>query len=470
MKIKTKNSTALLIVTLLILVTSCFTLETGIFKAKADTTEQTDQKNYTKSYFKNLTENFGSNDQDSCVFVAAGMLLSYYDTALCDDIIPESYDVPAVSTNPNFYNTGNSPGIRRESIPGASDMTVSQYLDVVHNLADTYLHCKLIDMSPYKERYANFWGSVDTLPGEIRDIVETYLQEVAGFEKDIDFSLDYSGNIFVPTPEQQEIKKNHCIEKIKEGQPVILFLSGNNSKGSESARSIIPNGGHTVIAYDYNEDEDKFLCHFGWHDGGFVVDASPESQGYVNYHGYLAIDWNIEHTCSNNYVVNGTPYCYKHKDLTVYNHLCSYTDGYQTFPMTDSNEHTKHKKMCHCTNYVVENHTSSCGCTRSSHQTNTYSYYNSTKHSSICYICGEVYYGNHVVQIKNPSYCIACESYFDSGFGEIIHPNNLNGRLVTANGSYVGLYGIIYLDDRDIEAYFNGTLVFYKENSSAQTA
>lgn len=52
--------------------------------------------------------------------------------------------------------------------------------------------------------------------------------------------------------------------------------------------------------------------------------------------------------------------------------------------------------------------------------------------------------------------------------GEIIHPENLNGRLVTANGSYIGLYGIIYLDDRDVEAYFNGRLVFYKENSSAQ--
>lgn len=49
-----------------------------------------------------------------------------------------------------------------------------------------------------------------------------------------------------------------------------------------------------------------------------------------------------------------------------------------------------------------------------------------------------------------------------------MHPENLNGRLVTANGSYVGLYGIIYLDDRDEKAYFNGRLVFYKEDSFSQ--
>ena len=42
--------------------------------------------------------------------------------------------------------------------------------------------------------------------------------------------------------------------------------------------------------------------------------------------------------------------------------------------------------------------------------------------------------------------------------------------MVTANGSYIGYNGIIYLDDRDVQAYFNGTLVFYKEDSSAQIA
>jgi len=76
----------------------------------------------------------------------------------------------------------------------------------------------------------------------------------------------------------------------------------------------------------------------------------------------------------------------------------------------------------------------------------------------------------HVANIKRPNYCIICKSTFEVGFGEIMHPENLNGRLVTANGSYVGLYGIIYLDDRDVQAYFNGTLVFYKEDSSSQTA
>ena len=41
------------------------------------------------SYFDNLTYNYGVNYKGSCGYVAIAMLLSYYDTALCDAIIPE---------------------------------------------------------------------------------------------------------------------------------------------------------------------------------------------------------------------------------------------------------------------------------------------------------------------------------------------------------------------------------------------
>ena len=38
------------------------------------------------------------------------------------------------------------------------------------------------------------------------------------------------------------------------------------------------------------------------------------------------------------------------------------------------------------------------------------------------------------------------------------------GGQVTANGSYILPNGIIVLVDEDIEAYLNGTLVFYDKN------
>ena len=40
---------------------------------------------------------------------------------------------------------------------------------------------------------------------------------------------------------------------------------------------------------------------------------------------------------------------------------------------------------------------------------------------------------------------------------------------VTINGSYILPNGIIVLVDEDIEAYFNGTLVFYDKNNLPQT-
>lgn len=43
---------------------------------------------FLSAYFDYLETNFGTNDKGSCVYVSIGMLLSYYDTFLNDDIIP----------------------------------------------------------------------------------------------------------------------------------------------------------------------------------------------------------------------------------------------------------------------------------------------------------------------------------------------------------------------------------------------
>ena len=64
--------------------------------------------------------------------------------------------------------------------------------------------------------------------------------------------------------------------------------------------------------------------------------------------------------------------------------------------------------------------------------------------------------------------CVLCGHripYEDDGFGQII----MNVQKVTLNGSYILPNGIIVLVDEDIEAYFNGTLVFYDKNNLPQT-
>lgn len=42
---------------------------------------------YVKNYFAGLTQNFGANIKGSCGYVSLGMLLSYYDSFLDDNII-----------------------------------------------------------------------------------------------------------------------------------------------------------------------------------------------------------------------------------------------------------------------------------------------------------------------------------------------------------------------------------------------
>ena len=55
------------------------------------------------------------------------------------------------------------------------------------------------------------------------------------------------------------------------------------------------------------------------------------------------------------------------------------------------------------------------------------------------------------------------------GFGEVVHPGSIN-QMVTANGSYILPNGCIVLVPEDVDAYFNGTLVFYNQNQTHETA
>lgn len=93
-----------------------------------------------------------------------------------------------------------------------------------------------------------------------------------------------------------------------------------------------------------------------------------------------------------------------------------------------------------------------------------YSLYSDTKHKAFC-ACGEYRFEPHVVVsggalLAKP--CLLCGQLVDTGFGQIIKPNSIGG-MTTVNGSYIMHNGIIVLDERDIEAYFNGTLVFFKQ-------
>ena len=59
--------------------------------------------------------------------------------------------------------------------------------------------------------------------------------------------------------------------------------------------------------------------------------------------------------------------------------------------------------------------------------------------------------------------CLLCGGFAETGFIQLnINSSSVNN--VTLNGSFILPNGVIVLQDEDIEAYLNGTLVFYNKN------
>ena len=97
--------------------------------------------------------------------------------------------------------------------------------------------------------------------------------------------------------------------------------------------------------------------------------------------------------------------------------------------------------------------------------TDRYFPYNSIKHKAFC-VCNEYMYAPHVLLQINPNICVDCGYEIqDSGFGNIIF--SAMKTQVTANGSYILPNGIIVLNELDLEAYFDGTLVFIPYGSES---
>ena len=106
------------------------------------------------------------------------------------------------------------------------------------------------------------------------------------------------------------------------------------------------------------------------------------------------------------------------------------------------------------------------------HVFNEWTYYSNSKHVESCG-CGATgtVKTSHVTKASNiingKSICLECGYMvtLTSGFIPIIQ----NVQKVTLNGSYVLPEGVIVLVDEDLDAYYNGTLIFYDKNNLPQT-
>ena len=208
---------------------------------------------YATTYFSVLKNNFGVNSEGSCGYVAAAMLLSYYDSYWNETIISENYDSSG-SFDLDSQTINYSPGVKKEST-WVSNSTYPTYHDYIDANYEEYFHLYLMkiarDELHYENRNTTSWGA--TLY-EIVNLIKHYLYEIKGFDNSM-LTVNYTSyNNYSSYDSPDDEVRDIVIQKIESGIPV-LFLGFPENQAS----------GHFLIAYDYDSANDTIYFHSGWH-------------------------------------------------------------------------------------------------------------------------------------------------------------------------------------------------------------
>lgn len=287
--------------------------------SRSNKSNLTEYNNYLQAYFDSLTYNFGLNYKGTCGYIAIGMLLSYYDTYLSDEIVPEKYDVASVGDD-NIIKRRNSPGTLYDNIRIADNV---EYYSALSALSENCLHSKLVTIGVANEFCDIEKAKYGTFLSQRIQVVNNYLSETVGYNENNQYKIEYIDHE-ADYKQNSDKVKDYVKSKIKDGYPVLISIVGKL-------------GGHACIAYDYDSTSDEIYCHMGW--GASTTHVTIESQEFQYYRSAMIIDFNMPHTHSNNYIINGKEYCYCTDEVEIYhNHKYSYEN-------TDISFHTK---TCEC--------------------------------------------------------------------------------------------------------------------------
>lgn len=358
-------------------------------------TVQASYSDFKSFYFDNLTQNFGMNYKGSCGYVSIGMMLSYYDTVLSDDIIPEKYDKNSIGTETNLIQRRNNPGIVRDIISeedyneNGFDMSAQDYYDTVTGMENS-LHGELIRVGS-QLGYYNFNDDDNPAGLSIAGVINVMgnaLHEF-GFEFDQEYTL-YGGF--------DSKAKPFAIEQIKKGNPVLLFIADGES-------------GHACVGYDYNSSNDTVYCHMGW-DGNYTH-TSPQSVNLPEIIGAISIEFNIDYKASNNYALKkGSTCIYFSVDEINENYELVHEHHYEYSPTSSG-----HCRSCRCGECIVEAHS----------YNDHFQRYSKTQHKAYC-ACGTYVLRPHSVKVGSTTWnrgimravCEECGALVDLGTTPVI--------------------------------------------------
>lgn len=283
-----------------------------------------EQPVFVKDYFRNMTSQFPTNDDEqNCGYVALAMLLSYYDAYWNSSFVEEKYEVAGKAHLDSLSDADFiSPGVKDLNLdvwgflpnhlteptkPCESDFenddqyqqAVTDYWNEMYTVYDNYLErmvtqqninqflmSYLYKIALEKRQLVYHTNSIPRIGLEgLKIVADEYFSrsESLSGKVTLKYSLyDDSGYLVYQTEdEKRDAIRRDAIKKIKKGCPVILAGNLYDSEGHEG-------DGHIVVAYKYDEQNDVIYGHSGWK----IPNSSNANmdETFYNYRGYAYIE------------------------------------------------------------------------------------------------------------------------------------------------------------------------------------
>lgn len=221
-------------------------------------------------YYENLRYAMGVNVEGTCSFVAAGMVMSYYDSVYNDNIVPEAYDVDGKLRE---SETSNASPIKPFETWGSIIPTAFNQSPGVSN-----------DFEWETIEYMDTGNSMNI--GETGRLISHYLNEAG---------VSYTKKEWNIWEGISKTRDEWVRDGIDSGNPVYIHFSGLDESLDDRELN------HAVVGYEY--DDTGIFVNFGW-------------RGVYT------------HTNINNYTLQNVLYFLIHEtETTIYNYEWTSTNG-----------------------------------------------------------------------------------------------------------------------------------------------
>ena len=314
-----------------------------------------EHNNQLANYFSNLNNNIPFNENGSCGYVSAAMILLYYDTFFNNNIVDDSF---VVKNNAN--NQADLELLSPGHINDFADLEKKpvRYYNHVKANPNKSLHYNLMSKGLALNIVPNSYNYIDVLDGvsafgltnnELYSVINKYLIDknlnnlfTFSWEDHMPENSDYSDGSFTSEYVERSLElKEDVKDLVLDGYPVLVGISYFDEFGNVY--------GHLLIAYDYyiyNSNID-LLYHTGY-VGGECVKLTGSY--YVNGYVTLVPNGYSNHVCSNNYLLNNSGVC-----------PCTFSNHVHKFINYSSINSLIHNKICYCGYSVSDAHKMTTG-------------------------------------------------------------------------------------------------------------